>query len=103
MSITVSKFNSTIRAHWFLLAAAVIVTGNIAVASLDSWSSPGLLEAGVLFDLAFFGPSALLVVLSLSWQICVSPLMTMGTASAQHQPSQKARRCLPWGVGAHHS
>ncbi|MBT9136737.1 MAG: hypothetical protein DDT34_01819 [Firmicutes bacterium] len=57
MSIAVSKLNSTIRAHWFLLAAAVIVTGNIAVASLDSWSSPELLEAGVLFDLAFLVPA----------------------------------------------
>jgi hypothetical protein len=57
MSIITSKFNSTIRAHWFLLAAAAIVTGNIVVASLDSWPSPQLIEAGIIFDLAFLIPA----------------------------------------------
>ncbi|MEN1930215.1 hypothetical protein WCE37_14665 [Luteimonas sp. MJ250] len=57
MSMTESKIKGSIRAHWFVLAAAVVLIGDIALASLDSWSDPQLLEAGILFDLSVVIPA----------------------------------------------
>ena len=57
MSMTESKIKSALQTHWFFLAAAVVVAANLAVASLDSWSSPRLLEAGILFDLSIVIPA----------------------------------------------
>lgn len=57
MSMTESKIKSSVRAHWFVLAAAVVLIGDIALASLDSWSDPQLLEMGILFDLSVVVPA----------------------------------------------
>ncbi len=57
MSITESKIKSSFRAHWFVLAAAVVLIGDIALASLDSWSDPQLLETGILIDLSVVVPA----------------------------------------------
>ena len=57
MSITESKIKSSFRAHWFVLAAAVVLIGDIALASLDSWSDPQLLEIGILIDLSVVVPA----------------------------------------------
>lgn len=57
MNITAGKIKSSIRAHWFLLAAAAVVTSDLVAASLNSWSHPRLLEAGVLFDLSVVLPA----------------------------------------------
>lgn len=43
--MTVSRFKNAFRAHWFFLAAAVVVISDFAAASLDGWSDPALLEA----------------------------------------------------------
>ena len=40
-----------------MLAAAVVLIGDIALASLDSWSDPQLLEVGILFDLSVVVPA----------------------------------------------
>ena len=57
MSITASKIKSAFQTYWFFLVAAVVVAADVAVASLDSWSSPRLLEAGILFDLSIVIPA----------------------------------------------
>ena len=57
MFITQSKFRSSFRAHWFFLAATIVVLSDFALASLDDWSSPALLEAGILFDLSIVIPA----------------------------------------------
>lgn len=57
MNITLGKIKSSIRSHWFLLAAAAVVTSDLVAASLDSWSNPRLLEAGILFDLSVVVPA----------------------------------------------
>jgi len=57
MYTAAGKIRTSIRAHWFLLAAAAIVASDLAVASLDSWSNPRLLEAGILFDLSVVVPA----------------------------------------------
>lgn len=54
--MTANKIKSPIRTHWFVLAAASVVAGDLLVASLDSWSSPKLIEAGILFDLSVVVP-----------------------------------------------
>ena len=57
MNINAEYIKNSIRAHWFLLAAAAVVTGDLVAASLDSWSNPRLLEAGILFDLSVVVPA----------------------------------------------
>lgn len=57
MSMTASKFKSFLHAHSFFLAAAIVAISDFTVASLDSWSSPTLLEAGILFDLSIVIPA----------------------------------------------
>ena len=57
MNISAGKIRTSIRAHWFLLAAAAVITSDLVAASLDSWSNPRLLEAGILFDLSVVVPA----------------------------------------------
>jgi len=57
MNINAENIKNFIRVHWFLLAAAAVVTGDLVAASLDSWSNPKLLEAGILFDLSVVVPA----------------------------------------------
>jgi hypothetical protein len=48
---------SALRANWFVLAAAAIVAADFTAVSLDNWSNPALLEAGLLFDLSIIIPA----------------------------------------------
>lgn len=57
MKIAAGKIDGPARGHWFLLAAAAVVTSDLVVASLDSWSHPGLIESGILFDLSVVVPA----------------------------------------------
>lgn len=43
--------------HGFALAAIAIAASDIAVAMLDDWSRPALLEAAILFDLGLLIPA----------------------------------------------
>ncbi len=45
-----------LRAHWFLPVAAIALLVNTITVYLDQWSSPELLEAGMLFDFAILLP-----------------------------------------------
>lgn len=57
MPITASSIRGSLRVHWFVLAALVIAAADLSLAILDDWSNPGLLEAGILFDLAIVIPA----------------------------------------------
>ena len=57
MSTTESKIKNSVRTHWFVLAATVVLIGDIALASLDSWSDPRILEIGILLDLSVVVPA----------------------------------------------
>lgn len=48
---------SSIRSHWFVLAAAVVILGDVALALLDNWSDPRLLEICILIDLSIVVPA----------------------------------------------
>lgn len=56
-STPVQKIGRALRVHWFVLAALVVLVGDLAVTALDGWSSPRLLEAGIVFDLAVVIPA----------------------------------------------
>ena len=53
----VEKSKSVLKTHWFLLVALLVAGGDLALALVDSWSDPALLEAGILFDLAVVLPA----------------------------------------------
>jgi len=53
----VEKSQSALKAHWFLPVAALVAGSDLALALVDSWSSPALLEAGILIDLAVVLPA----------------------------------------------
>lgn len=57
MSMTGSKIKSSLASHWFILAALAVAASDFAVASLDSWSRPALLEAAILADLSIVIPA----------------------------------------------
>ena len=50
-----------LRVHWFFPAAAIALVINSTTVYLDRWSSPELLEAGLLFDFAVLLPMLYLV------------------------------------------
>lgn len=53
----VEKSKSALKTHWFLPVAALVAGGDLALALVDSWSDPALMEAGILFDLAVVLPA----------------------------------------------
>ena len=61
MSTRTSDTLRLLRAHWFFPAAAIALLMNSATIYLDQWSSPELLEAGLLFDFAILLPVLYLV------------------------------------------
>ena len=52
-----SKIKSALRTHWFFFVAAAVVAADSFLASLDGWSNPRLIEAGILFDLGIVIPT----------------------------------------------
>ncbi len=44
------------RPYWFAMAGTVVAAANLTLARFDDWSEPGLVEAGILFDLAVVIP-----------------------------------------------
>ncbi len=52
---------SYLRANWFFPAAALALLLNSVTVYLDQWSSPALLEAGLLFDFAILLPVLYLI------------------------------------------
>ncbi|MDJ0911316.1 MAG: hypothetical protein QNI99_19185 [Woeseiaceae bacterium] len=61
MSSRTSDTLQFLREHWFLPAAAIALLMNSTTIYLDRWSSPELLEAGLLFDFAILLPMLYLV------------------------------------------
>ncbi|MDN5784689.1 MAG: hypothetical protein L0H28_08340 [Corynebacterium casei] len=55
--MTASKIKSAISAHWFFLAAVCVAAADLFVVTLDNWSNPELLEAGILLDLSVVIPA----------------------------------------------
>ena len=53
----VEKSKIALQAHWFLPVAVLVAGGDLALAIVDSWSDPELLEAAILFDLAILLPA----------------------------------------------
>lgn len=53
----VDKSKSLLKTHWFLPVVVLVAGGDLALALIDSWSDPALLEAGILFDLAIVLPA----------------------------------------------
>ena len=61
MSTKTSNTLSLLRVHWFFVAAAIALLINSTTVYLDQWSSPQLLEAGLLFDFAILLPLLYLI------------------------------------------
>ena len=61
MSTKTSDALEFLRAHWFFPVAAIAILINSATVYLDQWSSPELLEAGLLFDFAILLPVLYLI------------------------------------------
>jgi len=61
MSTKTSNPLRFLRAHWFFPAAAIALLLNSMTIYLDQWSSPELLEAGLLFDFAILLPLLYLI------------------------------------------
>ncbi len=61
MSTETSNSLRFLRANWFFPAAAIALLMNATTVYLDQWSSPGLLEAGLLFDFAILLPALYLI------------------------------------------
>lgn len=57
MPITAGSIKGSLRLHWFVLAALVIAAADLSLVILDDWSNPGLIEAGILFDLGVVIPA----------------------------------------------
>ena len=55
--MTATNIRSTLRAHWFVLAAILVAASDFTVAKLDNWSNPEILEAAILFDLGVVIPA----------------------------------------------
>jgi hypothetical protein len=45
-----------LRAHWFFLAAGVVIFADLTALKLEGWSAPRVLEAALLFDFAVIVP-----------------------------------------------
>lgn len=56
MYITARKIFGTLRAHWFFLAAVVVVSSDLFIGTSDDWSNARLLEIGIILDLTIFIP-----------------------------------------------
>ena len=56
MSTKTSNTLRFLRVNWFFPAAAIALLINSTAVYLDQWSSPKLLEAGLLFDFAILLP-----------------------------------------------
>ena len=52
---------NTLKAHWFVVAFALILVGNGTVTYLDEWGSIKLMEFGLLFDFAILLPVLYLI------------------------------------------
>lgn len=61
MNTKTSNPLSLLRAHWFFPVAAIALLLNSVTVYLDQWSSPQLLEAGLLFDFAILLPVLYLI------------------------------------------
>ena len=61
MSAKTSNTLRFLRVNWFFPAAAIALLMNSTVVYLDQWSSPELLEAGLLFDFAILLPVLYLI------------------------------------------
>lgn len=61
MSTKTNAILRLLRVHWFFPAAAAALLVNSATVYLDRWSSPELLEAGLLFDFAVLLPMLYLI------------------------------------------
>ena len=61
MSTKTSNTVRFLRANWFIPAAAIALLVNSTTVYLDQWSSPELLEAGLLFDFAILLPVLFLI------------------------------------------
>ena len=61
MSTITSNILRFLRANWFFPAAAIALLINSTTVYLDQWSSPELLEAGLLFDFAILLPVLYLI------------------------------------------
>ncbi len=55
MIVEMSK--GALKAHWFLPVAMLVAGGDLALALIDSWSDPAVVEAGIVFDLAVVLPA----------------------------------------------
>ncbi len=61
MSTRVSSPLRILRANWFFPAAGIALLLNSLTIYLDQWSSPEMLEAGLLFDFAILLPVLYLI------------------------------------------
>ena len=61
MSTKTSNTLGFLRANWFVPAAVIALLINVTTVYLDQWSSPALLEAGLLFDFAILLPVLYLI------------------------------------------
>ncbi len=61
MSTRTSNTLRFLRENWFVPAAAIALLINSTAVYLDQWSSPELLEAGLLFDFAILLPVLYLI------------------------------------------
>ena len=61
MSTKTSNVTQFLRVHWFFPAAVIALLMNSTTVYLDQWSSPELLEAGLLFDFAILLPVLYLI------------------------------------------
>ena len=52
---------SSLKAHWFVVAFALVLAGNGVVSYLDEWGSIKLMEIGLLFDFALLLPMLYLI------------------------------------------
>jgi hypothetical protein len=55
--MTAGTFKRTLNTHWFVLAALVVAGSDLAVAFVEDWSEPRLVEAAILFDLMIVIPA----------------------------------------------
>ena len=52
-----NRLPQLIRQHWFYPLALAILVSDILVGRLDGWSNPGVVETGIIIDLALIIPA----------------------------------------------